>query len=1199
MAPTRQPASSILAEVVGDDLPQPLPHLWSCLSEHGSKEQIAVKSLQNQRPNSDIVWTYSDLHAKVTTLATSLYTLGIRKGDAIAAFLDNRAEWALLFWTSIRLDAVFVPLNPRTIQSREEITHILRVIKPAVLIVLDEGTVDSLEQSVAELIDPITVRIVLSWPGEQVRENWMSMEHVMSHSSMLNGERGMVDSIHVGETAIPVPTNDLDQPALIILTSGTTSLPKAAVHTYANAVAAAIALQKNRFLDFKSILLQHLPVFHSWSTCVSLAVWLSGGTVVYPSRTFDARATLSAIETEGCTFMLAVPSVVQALMAHELVKTTNLQSMQMIDLSGTIVLPEIVEACLDVLEAPKSSVVYGMTEGNGIVGSNIQRAPFVKNSVPSTLPCGTAMPGGRLKVCMPGTRTVLERNEVGELHMGGPQAVSGYLDRESTDFYTDGGVNWIVTGDQAKIDDNGMLYILGRYKDVIIRGGVNLSPAIIERCLDFLTGIKDTQVVGIADEIAGEVPVAIVRTTPELTISKFQIQQTVAKSLGKVYSPQYIFELEKDLSLQDFPRTTSGKIKKRDLRAVVEQHLSHVPNGDKIREGAMSTVDRLIAVWSRVSGRVSGEISADERADTFADSITMMQFCNIVRKDMGKRIAVEDLVGDIDITRQAEIVDSRPLVEDSGGHQTRQGPPFTRDMIHAHGDDEKAKDTQKEIEALLRPYGFAWADVEDVYPTAETTALMTRRSRLRNWNRRHAFYAPDLTVQDMRRAVTDCLKLHPTFRSLIVGHETELPLYVVLRPGNRWYNLAISEGHTVETPEDLPKYRLDDDELDYAICPGPLFRMMIVHVRSTNSAGIIYSCHHSTFDALSMSMWYEDVDVALRTGKPPKPHADFKPFAERKFACLDSPNTTAALEFHLDRLNGWQDHRDALWPPQRCPQFFRGSPDSQWTHVDGTPGKPHERKPIDAHPCGATGVNDSVTLLSLPTIKSTHGITAQNILKASLAILNVHRTGADQAFFGLVEAARVWPIEKGDPDPDLPNTMDIAGPTFEVVINRIHLNPEQSLLVFLRGLQEEQKSISKYAQVPWKRLESLLRRPGETRYELHDTVIRRQLFNWLPNTHATATGERATREVQGLARPDIGLQWNFKHVDVVTVAVSAQYDDCQLGREEVEGAVKEVFGVAEWVVGVLGEGKEKGEGVKVGDCPLLRLMGSDLDGAVE
>ncbi|KAI4242222.1 MAG: hypothetical protein LQ352_007274, partial [Teloschistes flavicans] len=1122
---TSQVASHALAEVIGDDLPQSLPHLWSCLSEHDKKKQIAIKSLQNQNPHLNIVWTYSDLHIRVNALAAALHGLGIQKGDAIAAFLDNRAEWAMLFWTSIRLDTVFVPLDPRTIKSREEITHILSVTKPAVLVVLDEGTADSLRQNFTDLIAPIAVRIVLFRQGKEVDDSWMSMEEFMSLSGTLNNEREMAASNHVTKIAVPSPSNDLDIPALVIFTSGTTSLPKAALLTYSNIVAAAFAFRQVRHLGFESVLLQHLPVFHSWSICMSLAVWLSGGTIVYPSRNFDARATISGIEKETCTDMLAVPSMIQALVTHTLVKTTNFQSLQTIDLAGTIILPDVVRACQDLLQAPKTSVVYGMTEGSGVAGSDNYHIPYTRDTIPSILPCGTAMAGARLKVCVPGTRTVLKRGETGELHMGGLQVISGYLDRESTDFYTDGGVNWVVTGDQAKIDEGGLLYVLGRYKDVIIRGGENLSPAIIERCLDSITGIKDTQVIGIADEIAGEVPVAIMRKTPELTLSNFQIQQAVARSLGQVHCPQYIFELQKDLSLEDYPRTTSGKINKREFKSTVEQHMSHLSNGNGVGEVVTSTIDRLITIWARVSGRTKVEISADEHADTFADSITMMQFCNIVRKDMGKRIAVEDLVGDIDIARQAEIVDSLPLAEDLGSHQTREGPPLTKDMVHAHGDHVRAKDTQKEIETLLQPYGFGWSDVEDVYPTGESVALMTRRSRLRNWNRRHAYHAPGSSVQDLRRAATVCLKIHPTFRSLIVGHGTKLPLYVVLRPSNRWCNLAVSEGHTVEAPEDLKTYRLNDDDLDYAICPGPLLRLMIIHIRSTNGAGIIYSCHHSTFDALSLSIWHEDVDIALRTGKSPKSHADFKPFAERKFACLDSPNTITALRFHVDRLKGWQDHRDALWPPQRAPQFFRGS-DSQWTHTDGTVGRPQERKSLDSQPCGTAGINASVTLPSLPSIKSTHGITAQILVKAALAILNIHHTGADQAFFSQTEAARVWPTATGDPDPTLPNTMDIAGPTWEIVVNRIHISPSQPLLTFLQNLQEEQKLLSRHAQVPWKKLESQLTTSSSSRphepelehkpqqYELHDTVFRRQCFNWLPNTRANASSERLLNEVQ-------------------------------------------------------------------------------------
>ncbi|KAL9594224.1 MAG: hypothetical protein Q9179_005494 [Wetmoreana sp. 5 TL-2023] len=160
---------------------------------------------------------------------------------------------------------------------------------------------------------------------------------------------------------------------------------------------------------------------------------------------------------------------------------------------------------------------------------------------------------------------------------------------------------------------------------------------------------------------------------------------------------------------------------------------------------------------------------------------------------------------------------------------------------------------------------------------------MTRRFRLRDWNRRHAYYVPDSTVQGLRRAVTSCLRVHPVLRSMIVDHGEDLPLYVVLRPNHRWFDLAISDEYEVDSPDDLNTFRLNDDEKDYAITPGPLCKIMIVYVRNTNGAGLIYFCHLSTLDALSFSLWHEDIDIALRTGKPPNSHADFKSFAERKY----------------------------------------------------------------------------------------------------------------------------------------------------------------------------------------------------------------------------------------------------------------------------------------------------------------------------
>ncbi|KAI4249806.1 MAG: hypothetical protein L6R40_000595 [Gallowayella cf. fulva] len=1184
-----------LAEIIGDQPSEPFPHLWTRLSEYAVNyggrpalwtfHQPVNASMEDKRTTEKEVWTYSQLHANVERFATRLYGLGVRKGDAIAAFLDNRVEWALLFWVSIRLDAVFVPLNPRFIQSKEEIHHVLQVTRPKVLAVLGERDAKDLERIAAEQTAPIPTLITVSPAGNDRANAWTVMSDLLFPPIHQDPTGNGSDE----NLCLPSALNDMDQTMVVVFTSGTTSLPKASFSTYQNLIAAALACKSLRHLDSSCTLLQHLPVFHSWSIGLTMAFWLTGATVVYPSRSFDARASLAAIESACCTHMPAVPSMIQALVSHPALSDTNLQSLQSIDLAGTMVLPEILAACMDYLKVPDATVIYGMTEGNFICGSDMYDVLYTRHSIPTVLSCGTATPGGRLRVCKPSSREVLKRGEIGELHIGGLQVTKGYLDRKSEDFYQEDGINWLVTGDQARIDDRSLVYILGRYKDLIIRGGENLSPASIERCLDSIVGIIDSQVIGIPDEVAGEVPAAIVRKSPELELSNHQIQQKLSLELGKICSPQYIFELHQDLGLADYPRTLSGKIKKRDLKDTVSEQMARASNGHQSNDQNTSTIDTLIGFWARVSGRTADSIAPNERADTFADSIMMMQFCNLVGKELSKIVAVEDLVGDVSIEKQAQIVDDRPVKEKSSPRKARNGPPTAADMVHVLGDNDAARRCQQKVESMLQPHGLSWDDVEDVVPTAQTVALMTRRTRLRNWNRRHAYHVPGASVEELQRVVTTCLEYHPTFRSMILDHGKEQPLYIILRPNHRWQQLVISRGYQVENPEDLKTLHFEDDSIDYAAPPGPLFKIMIVAVRSTNAAGLIFPCHHTSFDALSMAIWFEDLDMALRTRKPPRAHADFKHFAEMKYRYRDSPNADKAVAFHVDRLKGYTNHRAAIFPSQRAPQTFRGS-DSGWTHVDGTPGQPHERRILDRDPQGVAGINGTITLPRLSRLKSEHGITSNIVFKAALALQNVHHTNATQAFFGQGEASRVWPTPTGSPDPDLPNTMDIPGPTWEVVINRVHVKREQTVLSFLWGLQEEQALLTEYAQAPFQRIETALIACGdrpETKHELHDSFFQRQCFNWLPPLHKHYTH---LEEMQSLSRADIGLQWNFCHADAEKgiVRVNAAYDDCQMRAAEVEGCVAEVLGVAEWICMMEGEGAGRGlEATKVGECPLL------------
>ncbi len=158
------------------------------------------------------------------------------------------------------------------------------------------------------------------------------------------------------------------------------------------------------------------------------------------------------------------------------------QSLQTITLAGTIVPPDVFAAATDpkLLGAREAVVVYGMTEGLPICSSSSMK--FMK-SHRGAMSLGQPLPGARVRVCENGSRLIVARGETGELHLSGDMVIGGYLRGDNESFYTDESGDWMATGDQAMIDQEGNIFVLGRYKDVIIRGGENLSPALIETCL--------------------------------------------------------------------------------------------------------------------------------------------------------------------------------------------------------------------------------------------------------------------------------------------------------------------------------------------------------------------------------------------------------------------------------------------------------------------------------------------------------------------------------------------------------------------------------------------------------------------------------------------------------------------------------------------------------------------------------------------
>lgn len=266
-------------------------------------ESKAVVSMY-QRPSSVLgigsntnetflTWTYDQLNKESDRLAASLLQRGISQGDRVAVFLFNGAEWALLFWACVKLGATFVPLDPRSVSKVEEVRHYLQIIKPVVLVVGDGLTAESMQRNNATEVHSINLRLVADIRGKSTH-GWITLKDIFLAP----------DRLHSGLAAIKEIPIDMDEDVVIIVfTSGTSSLPKACPHNNTNLWASWASTVSAQPIHSSDLIIQHLPPSHIFACKGMMTHWIAGAAVVYASKSFDAGATLDAIEQFQCTHM--------------------------------------------------------------------------------------------------------------------------------------------------------------------------------------------------------------------------------------------------------------------------------------------------------------------------------------------------------------------------------------------------------------------------------------------------------------------------------------------------------------------------------------------------------------------------------------------------------------------------------------------------------------------------------------------------------------------------------------------------------------------------------------------------------------------------------------------------------------------------------------------------------------------------------
>ncbi|KAI0477121.1 hypothetical protein GGR56DRAFT_665271 [Xylariaceae sp. FL0804] len=1024
--------------------------------------------------HSIIRWSYADLVRLSTRLAECLRARGCVSGMRMVVVLWNSAEWSVFFWAAARLGLPFVPIDPRSADG--DVQHYMKAVQPTILVTQDSDITERLRklssaQAEASASSSCLLRICCT-PDSDV-EGWKSLETVLRtpRSPGRNGSK-----------AVEPARGDSQLPRVIVFTSGTTGTPKGCLHTSAN-----IWSQVSDFdpdpEHCKDRWCIHTPLSHIFGINNSLRAWRYGGTAVYPSKSFEVKATLRALVEEKCTFMSAVPALVKALISDQDFPGREKTCLRYVSLGSTLIEEEDIMLCKSTLCATQDAAAiqcYGMSEGAPVT-SWARDDPLFENGYHTGT--GKILPGCNLRICKPGTREVVGRNEKGELHIGGTSIISGYLDALSQEsFYNDDTGNWFMTGDQAVLDEDGVLHIVGRYKDIIIRGGSNIAPATIEMELNKLDGVL-SQVIGIADPIAGQVPVAIIKCFLE-EVSKQEVAAK-ASALGKEFVLAAVYTLE-ELGLIDFPVTLSGKVRKEELRANVVRHRRRLQTPPPEAGGSFlghieATKRGLQEIWQALIGMSPGY---DDLVTEFADSITILRFCDKVTTSLGKRIYLQDFIQHPTISSQASLLEERATMLSSGtkrhfpSHATGASQslkysriscgtsPATRPIEN----DQRTAQIHAAAAAVVEANGLSVADVQDILPIRDSYHRLAIGPRPQSYRIRFALRIQTGEVSRVVHALERALSSRPMFRTLLCQAADGL-FHVVMKPSAALFEHLI-ENITVDT--DGQRDEVIQDQSPGAFSAVFMFQSKIISVRETTTTTttppqqqetyVSATFNHSVFDALSLLPWHRDIDrlVADPDGYAIPAQAPFRMFADLTHLYQDSLPARASVDFNVARLRGLSRFRAALWPPQRAPGWHisSGGDDDSVAPPDVAAARAAARAELWGGGAGSgsgsgsgsgAGTTTPAAAAAIPRFPRTSrlvhlpGMEALRagparvepslLAKTAVALLNVHATRQPYALFNHLDAARAWPFVPGWMGRGLPPPMSIDGPTFEFVLN--------------------------------------------------------------------------------------------------------------------------------------------------------------------
>ena len=515
-------------------------------------------------PDRNLHFSYKEFDERVNLLAKGLLEIGIKKGDHVGIWAKNVPDWLTFMFATSKIGVVLVTVN--TAYKSHELAYVLEQSDMKALAIIDGFQDVDYIQIVYELIPELKTQE----RGKLKNKDFPFLDSVIyvgqeKHRGMYNTNELLLLGKHGNEEKFHEIKSSVDNNEVVNMqyTSGTTGFPKGVMLTHRNILNNGYYIGERQKFTEKDRLCITVPLFHCFGIVLAVMAAFSHGATMVMVELFDPLMVLAAVQKERCTALYGVPTMFIAEYSHPMFEMFDLSSLRTGIMAGSTPPIEAMKKVVNDMNMTEITSVYGLTEGSpGFTQTSVDD-PLVKR----VETVGKPLPECEVKIVDPETGENMGPNQTGEICCKGYNVMKGYYKmpektREVID--KDG---WLHSGDLATLDEDGYYSIVGRIKDMIIRGGENIYPREIEEFLYTMPGVLDVQVIGIHDEKYGEIVGACIIMEDGAELTEEDVRDYAMTKIARFKVPKHVFFVD------EFPLTASGKIQKFILREQSEKLL--------------------------------------------------------------------------------------------------------------------------------------------------------------------------------------------------------------------------------------------------------------------------------------------------------------------------------------------------------------------------------------------------------------------------------------------------------------------------------------------------------------------------------------------------------------------------------------------------------------------------------------------------